>query len=161
MITIFTDGGNSAKNKVGGCAAIITKNNQILAELSDAYEGEHITNNVMELSAVILGCQYILDHPELGTEVTIVSDSEYVVNGSTTWLPKWKLKKWKTTTGEVKNQTLWEAIDYLKSVLKITFKWTRGHNGNQLNELADTLAVASYEALLKNRKLLTIPSYSI
>jgi len=148
MVTIYTDGGNSAKNKVGGCSAIIIKDSQILAELSEAYDNDP-TNNMMELGGVILGCQYILDHPDLGTEVTIVSDSEYVVNGSTTWLPKWKLKKWKTTTGDVKNKELWEAIDYLKTVLNITFRWTKGHSNNTLNNLADELAVKAYTKLLK------------
>ena len=148
-LQIYTDGGNSLKNMVGGCAAIVTKDSQILAELSEAYEGPNITNNTMELNGVILGCQYILEHPELGKEVTIVSDSEYVVNGSVVWLPKWKMKKWKTTTGDVKNKEMWEAIDYLKSVLNMTFKWTRGHSSNTLNNLADELAVKAYSKLLK------------
>ena len=148
MVIIYTDGGNSAKNKIGGCSAVVTRDSVILAELSQGYDNNP-TNNMMELGGVLLGCEYILNHPELGQEVTIVSDSEYVVNGSSRWLNKWKLKNWKTTTGDVKNKELWQAIDYLKSVLNITFKWTKGHSNNTLNNLADELAVKAYTDLKK------------
>lgn len=149
MISIYTDGGNSAKNGVGGCAAVITRDSQILFELSEGYDNKP-TNNAMELGGVLLGLTYVLDHPELGKDVTIISDSEYVVYGSTKWLPNWKLKKWKTTTGDVKNKELWEAIDYLKSSLNLTFKWTKGHSNNTLNNLADELAVKAYTKLIKS-----------
>jgi ribonuclease HI len=149
MVIAYTDGANSAKNKVGGCAAIITKDSQILAELADGYDNNP-TNNMMELGGVILACQYMLDHPELGKDITIVSDSEYVVLGARDRLDKWKLKNWRTVTKElVKNKVLWEAIDYLKSQLNITWKWTKGHNGDTLNELADVRAVESYKKLIK------------
>ena len=150
MLEIYTDGGNSLKNKVGGSAAVIVKDGVVIAELSEAYEGSQATNNACELGAVILGCQYILNHPELGKDIDIVSDSEYVVNGSSTWLAKWKLRNWKTTTGMVKNKELWEAILYLKSVLNLTFKWTKGHSTNRLNNLADELAGNVYRKLIKS-----------
>lgn len=148
MLTIYTDGGNSAKNKVGGMAAIVTQNSQILAELSEAYKGGHITNNTMELGAVIMAGQYVLENPELGKDVTVVSDSEYVVLGSGR-LDSWKARNWKNTAGKVKNRELWEAVDYLKTVLNITFKWTKGHSNSTLNNLADELAVKAYTRLIK------------
>lgn len=152
MLTIYTDGGNSAKNQVGGCSAVITRGSEILAELSEAYSGNQVTNNTMELAGVLLACNYVLAHPELGKDVTIISDSEYVVLGSTNWLPNWKKKNWKSTTGQVKNRALWEAVDYLKTQLNLTFKWTRGHSNDRLNNLADDLAVAAYTKLIKNKK---------
>jgi len=145
---IYVDGGVSMKNKVGGCSAVIVKDSQILVELSEAYSGNHITNNTMELGGVILGLQYVLENPELGKEVIVISDSEYVVLGSER-LNKWKLRGWKNTAGKVKNRELWEAVDYLKSVLDITFKWTKGHSSNTLNNLADELAVRAYTKLIK------------
>jgi ribonuclease HI len=149
VLTIYTDGANSLKRQIGGCAAVITKDNQILKELSEHFEGPNVTNNTMELEGVIMGCQYVLDHPELGRDVTIVSDSEYVVNGSSKWLEGWKAKGWKTKAGLVRNKVLWEAVDYLKTVLNLTFKWTKGHAGNTLNNLADELAVGAYTKLIK------------
>jgi len=149
MLEIYCDGGNSAKNKVGGCSAIIIRNSEIMAELSEAYAGAHATNNAMELAGAILGLTYVLNHPELGKDVTLISDSLYIVDGGSKWLPRWKLKGWKTVTGKVKNQTLWEAIDYLKTQLNITFKWTKGHADNVLNNLADSKAVNAYRKLIK------------
>jgi ribonuclease HI len=148
MLTIYTDGGSSAKNEVGGCSAVIAKDNTILAELSEGYTNKP-TNNQMELAGVILGLKYVLDREELGKDVTIVSDSEYIVNGSSKWLDKWKTNGWKTITGPVKNRELWEAIDFLKSALNLTFKWTKGHSNNTLNNLADELAVKAYTKLIK------------
>lgn len=147
MVTIYTDGGNSAKNGVGACAAVVCRDSLILKELTQAYDNSP-TNNQMELGGVILGLTYILDHPDLGTEVTIVSDSEYVVNGASLWLDNWKRRNWKGMSGPVKNKELWEAIDYLKTVLRITFKWTRGHSNNTLNNLADELVTKAYTKLI-------------
>lgn len=150
MVTIYTDGGNSLKNKVGGCAAVITRNNMILDELVETYTGEQVTNNTMELGGVLMACQYVLDHPELGKDVTIISDSEYVVKGATSWLPKWQSRNWKTTTGAVKNKVLWEAIAELKTQLNLKFEWVRGHGESALNNRADEILVSAYTKLIKS-----------
>ena len=152
MLTIHTDGGNSAKNSVGGCAAVVSQDNMILAELVETYEGDKVTNNTMELAGVLLAGQYMLDHPELGREVTIVSDSEYVVKGASEWLPKWQLRGWKGTTGPVKNRELWESIALLKQHLDIKFKWCRGHGDTILNNRADEILVKAYTKLIKKKK---------
>ena len=149
MLTIYTDGGNSAKNRVGGCAAVVTKNNVILAELVEVYEGDKVTNNTMELAGVLLAGQYVLDHPELGCDVTIVSDSEYVVKGASEWLHNWQLRNWKSTTGAVKNRELWQAIATLKQNLNMRFQWCRGHGDTTLNNRADELLVKAYSKLIK------------
>jgi ribonuclease HI len=146
MIEIYTDGGNSSKKKAGGCSAVICKGPEILKELSQGYDNNP-TNNMMELGGVILGLTYMLEHPELGKEVTVISDSEYIVKGASTWLENWKKKDWKGMGGPVKNKPLWEAVDYLKSQLTITWKWVRGHDGNARNEIADKLAVKAYKDL--------------
>lgn len=150
MIQIYTDGGNSAKNKVGGWAAVFVQNDKKLLELSEGYDNSP-TNNHMEMGAVIGALSYVLDHPELGRAVTIVSDSEYVVKGASEWLEGWKRKNWKSTTGPVKNKVLWEAIDALKGQLDITWTWVRGHDGNKWNERADKLCVKAYKDLLDKK----------
>ena len=149
MIEIYVDGGNSLKNRIGGCAAIVTKDNVIIAELSEAYSGDNVTNNTMELGGMILACRFMLDHPELGKDVTIISDSEYVVLGARDRLDRWISRGWKNTGGQVKNRVLWEAIAWLKTQLNITWKWTKGHESNRLNNLADSLAVEAYKQLRK------------
>lgn len=148
MLKVYTDGGNSAKNQVGGWAAVFVRDDKSVLELSEGYDNNP-TNNHMELGAVIGALAYMLDHPELGKDVTVVSDSEYVVKGASIWLNGWKLKNWKSTTGPVKNKILWEAIDELKKHLNITWTWVKGHTGNKWNERADKLCVAAYKKLLK------------
>ena len=150
-IKIYTDGGNSAKNKVGGIAAVITKDDELLTIISEGYDSDP-TNNMMELGAVIAGLEYMLNHPELGKTVEIVSDSEYVVLGASERLDKWKAKNWKCSTGPVKNLPLWKCIDEAKLLLNITWTWVRGHAGNKFNELADQAAVNSYKTILDARK---------
>ena len=151
MLKIFTDGGNSQRNLVGGCAAVVTRDNLILAELVETYEGTQVTNNTMELAGVLLAGQYVLDHPELGKDVTIVSDSEYVINGASKWLSNWEARGWKTTTGPVKNKPLWQMVSLLKTQLNITWEWCRGHGTTVLNNRADELLVKAYTKLIKKK----------
>lgn len=73
---------------------------------------------------------------------TVLSDSQYVVNGCSTWLSGWKSNGWKTyAKKDVLNKDLWELIDLDLKVVAPSFKWVKGHNGNPGNELADQLAV--------------------
>ena len=85
----------------------------------------------MELTAVIRCLQ------ELGPDVHIVSDSQYVVKGITQWIHNWKKKNYK----KVKNVDLWKELDSLNSP-DTKWEWVRGHDGNEYNEIADGLAVA-------------------
>ena len=151
MLRLYTDGANSLKNKVGGYAAVIVNDkDEALVELSEGFD-YRVTNNCMELGGVIFGLDYILNNPDLGKDVTVISDSEYVVLGASERLDRWKAKGWKCTTGPVKNRELWEAIDYFKSKLNIQWQWVRGHTGNKWNERCDTLASGQYKKILKNR----------
>jgi ribonuclease HI len=149
MLTIYTDGGNSLARQIGAAAAVVIQDDTVIAKLVEAFEGPNVTNNTMELYAVILACQYVMDHPELGKTIKIVSDSEYVVNGSKKWLSAWITKNWKTSSGYVKNKELWQAIAYLKTMLDIEWTWVRGHTGNIYNEMADKMAVNEYSKLIK------------
>ena len=152
MLVVYTDGGSSSKGGgVGGCAAIVLSEGGGVVELSESFEGPQVTNNTMELAAVLLGLYYVIEHPELGREVTVVSDSEYVVKGASGWLAKWKTNNWKTGTGAVKNYPLWQAVDELNGLLDVKWQWVRGHTGDRWNERADELATAAYTELLTNR----------
>jgi len=95
------------------------------------------TNNRMELMAAIRALSE-LNRP---CQVTLYSDSQYVVNGATRWAKAWKKRDWKTSDGlPVKNRDLWEALLVLSSQHFIEFQWVRGHNGHPENELCDQLA---------------------
>ena len=95
------------------------------------------TNNKMELTAVIEGLKTLQNK----AEVTIFTDSQYVKNGISQWIYKWKKNGWKTASKKpVKNKDLWKQLDYLIIDHTINWEWVRGHSGNPGNEKADLLA---------------------
>ena len=138
-VTIYTDGACSGNPGPGGYAAVLLDNQGRRRELSGGFR--NTTNNRMELLGVIAGLE-ALKRP---CEVTIFSDSEYVVNAITKgWLMSWRAKGWKKSDKQpVKNIDLWERLLPLLEQHKIEFKWTKGHAGNVENERCDVLAVAA------------------
>jgi ribonuclease HI len=90
------------------------------------------TNNRMELTAAIEGLRWI---PE-SCDVTVLTDSQYVVKGMTEWRHGWVRKNWK----DVKNVELWKTLIDEAQRHRAVFKWVRGHAGHSGNERADALA---------------------
>jgi ribonuclease HI len=73
--------------------------------------------------------------------VVLYTDSRYVMDGITKWLPRWKANGWRTADKKpVKNGDLWSMLDSATSRHKITWRWVRGHSGHLENERADLLA---------------------
>ena len=98
---------------------------------------DHTSISRMELSAVI-NCLSLLNVP---CQVTLYSDSKYVVNGFSQWIYNWQSNGWKTCSRKpVEHQDLWQAAIRLKSIHKIKIIHVKGHNGHYENELADYLA---------------------
>lgn len=101
---------------------------------------DNTTNNRMELLAVIRGLEALKEY----CDITIYSDSKYVVNGINEWLDGWIARNWKTAGKKpVKNRDLWEQLVSLRTGHSITLKWVKGHNGDPLNEEADLLATSA------------------
>ena len=78
--------------------------------------------------------------------VEIITDSEYVKNGMTSWIHGWKKKGWKTASKKpVVNQDLWMMLDELVNSHAIEWTWTRGHalheDNNRCDELASEAAI--------------------
>ena len=98
------------------------------------------TNNVMEMTAVIMALQQCLARDIL--EIRLFTDSNYVKNGITSWIKNWKRNGWRTSTGApVKNKELWIDIDTLSQQMKrVEWHWVKAHNGNPQNEEVDKLA---------------------
>ena len=95
------------------------------------------TNNRMELTAVIRALQ-ALKRP---SAVRVVTDSQYVRQGITTWIHDWKQRGWKTASRQpVKNVDLWQQLDELAQGHRMTWEWVKGHAGDPGNERADALA---------------------
>jgi len=75
-----------------------------------------------------------------GMEVTVVSDSKYVVDAvEKGWVFDWEKKGF----AKKKNPDLWKRFLKVYRQHKVRFQWIRGHSGHPLNELCDRLAVAA------------------
>ena len=80
--------------------------------------------------------------------VEIVTDSQYLRDGATTWIKGWKARSWRTAGKDpVKNVGLWQRIDAIDATHVITWTRARGQNGDPMNELADLLARAGMAPL--------------
>lgn len=134
IITIYTDGACSGNPGPGGWGALIMADDDRI----ELYGGEaNTTNNRMEMTAVIEALLATGD----ASDVTIITDSQYVKNGITSWIEGWKRKGWKTAAGKpVKNQDLWRRLDDLTQNRLIDWRWVKGHAGEPGNERADALA---------------------
>ena len=131
-IIVYADGGCSPNPGPGGWGVVISMAEGHL----DLCGGEpDSTNNRMELTAAIRA----LEHLTEGTQIEMRCDSQYVINSVTKWIPGWKAKGWRTTTGPVKNVDLMQRLDELAARRDVKWTWVRGHAGDPLNERADRL----------------------
>ena len=133
-VTIFTDGACSGNPGPGGWGALLLFNGEEKELTGGKFE---TTNNRMELMAAIQGLQ-ALKKP---CQVRLVTDSNYVKEGITTWIHNWKKNGWRTAGRKpVKNADLWQDLDTAIARHDITWEWVRGHTGHPENERADALA---------------------
>ena len=140
-IYIYTDGACKGNPGPGGWGALL-KYKEHKKEINGF--SKNTTNNIMELTAVIESLLIIKQK----SDITIITDSNYVKDGITKWIANWKNKGWKTSNKKpVKNKDLWKKLDDLSNNHKIKWEWVRGHTGNPGNERADELA---NEAIIKN-----------
>jgi len=140
QVVIHTDGACSGNPGPGGWGAIL-KFGDTEKELKG---GEaHTTNNRMELMAAIAGLE-ALKRP---CQVRLYTDSQYLRDGITRWLPAWKARGWRTAAkAAVKNIDLWRRLEAAAAPHQIEWHWVRGHSGHPENERADALARAGLEA---------------
>jgi len=135
-ITIHTDGACDGNPGPGGWAALLRYGDHA-RELA---AGEPATtNNRMELQAAISALGALKE----SCEVTLFTDSEYLRQGITEWLPRWRSNNWRTVDRKpVKNEDLWRQLYEAASEHQVTWKWLKGHVGHTENEQCDRLARA-------------------
>ena len=133
-VVLYTDGACRGNPGPGGWGALL-KYGQHEKEL---FGGElETTNNRMELMAAIEGLS-ALSAP---CSLELYTDSKYVLQGITQWMPDWKKRNWKTAAKKpVKNVDLWQRLDTATQRHKINWNWVKGHSGDPGNEKADELA---------------------
>ncbi len=134
MIEIYTDGAASGNPGPGGYGVILRSGSHY-KELSGGFR--LTTNNRMELLAVIVGLESI---KKPGAQVTIYSDSKYVVDSvEKKWVFGWVKKQFK----DKKNKDLWIRFLAVYKLHDVKFIWIKGHNAHPENERCDVLAVAA------------------
>lgn len=133
-VEIYTDGACSGNPGPGGWGALLIHGAHQKEIMEGAFE---TTNNRMELTAAIEALN-VLKEP---CSIILHTDSTYVKDGITKWIENWKSNGWRTANKKpVKNAELWQALDEAVSRHKVTWKWVKGHNGDEGNERADELA---------------------
>lgn len=141
QVTIYSDGACQGNPGPGGWAAILIYG-PARREISGATPAT--TNNQMELTAAIQALR-ALKEP---CRVDFYTDSQYVRNGMTRWLPDWKRRGWRTGGKKaVKNVELWRALDAEATRHDVRWHWVRGHNQQPENERCDELATRAIERL--------------
>ena len=148
-LVAYTDGACSGNPGPGGWGVLLQafSDDKVVKE-RELSDGEKLTtNNKMELRAAIAALE-ILDRT---SEITIITDSKYVMNGIQTWLAGWKKNNWKTASKKpVKNVELWKRLDLLCEQHKVKWDWVKGHAGNMGNERVDKLARSAMEPFKEN-----------
>lgn len=133
-VQLITDGACLGNPGPGGWAAIL-RFGKVHKELFGSEP--KTTNNRMELTAAILGLRALKER----CSVEVVTDSEYLKNGITTWIHGWKRNGWKTAAKKpVVNQDLWEELDELVQKHDVHWTWTKGHADHADNNRCDELA---------------------
>ena len=127
----FTDGSSRGNPGAGGWGSVVICDDKVV----EFGGGEDkTTNNRMELKAIIEVLKYVGDK-----EVTIYTDSGYVIKGATSWIKNWKKNGWKTKQKtDVLNVDLWKQLDECFS--EVEWKQVPGHVGLPGNERADEIA---------------------
>ncbi len=150
QIWLTTDGACIGNPGPGGWACVL----RFGVHRKELFGSEaHTTNNRMELRAVIEGLRALREP----CEVTVVTDSQYVRNGITQWLPEWKAHGWRkkrkgnSGTREVLNRDLWEQLEVAIGRHEIKWEWVKGHAGHEDNTRCDQLALTAAQRQLTSR----------
>lgn len=136
MFTIYTDGSCLGNPGPGGVGIVVLKDGIEIDRLS--FGEKYTTNNRMELLATMSGIAYVKENFGYNSQIKVMTDSKYVVDGMTSWRIGWKKKNWKPCKA---NLDLWKVIDVLGDDCQ--YQWVKGHNKDHFNEIADKLALAA------------------
>lgn len=139
-IDIYTDGASKGNPGQAGYGWVIINNEW---KKYKSFGVNYATNNQMELRAVIDSLKVVLVELQTLKEkisVNVYSDSKYVCDAfNKNWIDKWIKEDFK----KIKNPELWKELREIMRytvAIEFNFIWVRGHNGNEYNEEADSLA---------------------
>jgi ribonuclease HI len=143
-VEVYTDGACRGNPGPGGWGAVLVSG----AHRRELHGGEPLTtNNRMEMTAAIEALA-ALRRP---CRVQLYTDSQYLRNGITEWLPQWKRRGWKTADRKpVKNVDLWQRLEEEIVRHEVRWHWVKGHAGHAGNERADALANLGIDRLTQD-----------
>lgn len=144
-VEIYTDGACRGNPGMGGWGVLLR-----YGDIEKRLYGFAIntTNNRMELTAAIEA----LNALKVPADVRLWTDSKYVLQGITEWLPNWKKRNWRTSANKpVKNADLWQDLEAARARHTIDWRWVRGHSGEPGNETADALANQAIDEYLAGK----------
>ncbi len=141
-IKVYTDGACKGNPGPGGWGVYIQSNE----DEKELYGGNpETTNNQMEMQAALEALKYLKDEDVV---IELYTDSNYLRQGITEWIHKWKKNNWKTAAKKpVANRDLWIEISDLNEKMTVQWNWVKGHAGDPGNERADELANIGAESV--------------
>ncbi len=143
-VRVFTDGACAGNPGPGGWGWAVDVGPGVAGPACSGSERAS-TNQRMEVWAVLDVLTTFMEQGDPKPQVTVVSDSTYVVNCfRDSWYRGWMTRGWKNSQKQpVANQDLWKPLVslYLEHKSHISFEWVKGHSGNRMNDLVDALAV--------------------
>ena len=143
MYEVWTDGACEPNPGKGGWGYHIRDRRG--EEWEDCGGERYTTNNRMELIGILMALKALPD----AASAVIYSDSQYCVNGLTSWHAKWVKKDWKRKDGtDMPNRDLWLLLHQENQRVVASYSWVRSHCGNEGNERADRLASQGRAKLL-------------
>ena len=144
QVKLITDGACLGNPGPGGWAYIL-RFGKHKREVSGSVK--ETTNNRMELTAAVRGLEAL----KAPCDVEVITDSQYVKNGITSWIHGWKRNGWRTSNKKpVVNQDLWQELDRAAARHQVKWSWTKGHASHEDNNRCDELATAAARGQLKS-----------
>jgi ribonuclease HI len=148
-IIAYTDGG--CRQNPGGLGAwafvLIDRESKQALERADA--SAQTTSNRMEIQAVLEAFSALR---RARARVLVLSDSKYVINCCSKWMPAWKRLGWQRKDGPLKNVDLLQRLDESLAQHAIDWRWVPGHSGETGNERADQLVNEAMDRLLRREQ---------
>ena len=145
-VKAYTDGACSGNPGPGGWGVfLVAENNagEVIKEETLYGKNKETTNQIMELTAAIQALESL---KRKHVDITIFTDSKYVVDGITKWIFAWLNNSWRTASKKpVANRLLWKKLFDLTKNQNVEWVWVKGHAGVLGNEKADSLAVKGRE----------------